>query len=73
MAAVQPWILMTEKIWTDEEKHAWLAAHGEGATHVVTFEPMFQIELCTPPGAPRPPDRTVRGRLGSTHEPGVLR
>ena len=49
MATVQPWIPMTEKIWTEEEKEAWLAEHGEGATHVVTFEPMYQIELCIPP------------------------
>jgi hypothetical protein len=49
MATVQPWIPMNEKTWTDEEKEAWLAAHGDGATHVVTFEPMYQIELCIPP------------------------
>jgi hypothetical protein len=49
MAIVQPWSPMTEKTWTEEEKEAWLAEHGEGATHVVTFEPMYQIELCIPP------------------------
>jgi hypothetical protein len=49
MATVQPWIPMTEKTWTDEEKEAWLAENGDGATHVVTFEPMYQIELCIPP------------------------
>ena len=57
MATVQPWIPMTEKIWTDEEKEAWLAAHGDGATHVVTFEPMYQIELCIPPW--EQPDRQI--------------
>jgi hypothetical protein len=49
MATVQPWIPMTEKIWTEEEKEVWLAAHGGEATHVVTFEPMYQIEMCIPP------------------------
>lgn len=49
MATVQPWIPMTEKVWTEEEKEAWLAAHGDEATHVVTFEPMYQIEMCIPP------------------------
>ena len=45
------------KDWTDEEKEAWLAAHGDGATHVVTFEPMYQIELCIPPW--EHPDRQI--------------
>ncbi len=50
MATLEPWIPMNDdKVWTDEEKKAWLADHGEGATHVVTFEPMFQIELRIPP------------------------
>jgi hypothetical protein len=49
MAIVEPCTPMTEKIWTEEEKEAWLAANGEGATHVVTFEPMYQIELRIPP------------------------
>jgi hypothetical protein len=57
MAAVQPCIPMTEKTWSDDEKEAWLAAHGEGATHVVTFEPMYQIELCIPPW--EHPDRQI--------------
>jgi hypothetical protein len=57
MAAVQPCIAMTEKAWTDEEKEAWLAAHGDRATHVVTFEPMYQIELCIPPW--EHPDRQI--------------
>ena len=57
MATVQPWIPMTEKIWTDEEKEAWLAEHGDGSTHVVTFEPMYQIEICIPPW--EHPDRKI--------------
>jgi hypothetical protein len=40
---------MNDKIWTEEEKQEWLVAHGGAATHVVTFEPMYQIELCIPP------------------------
>jgi hypothetical protein len=57
MAIVRPCIAMTENVWTDEEKAAWLAEHGEGATHVVTFEPMYQIELCIPPW--EHPDRQI--------------
>jgi hypothetical protein len=57
MATVQPWILMTDKMWTEEEKEAWLAEHGAGATHVVTFEPMYQIELRIPPW--EHPDRQI--------------
>ena len=50
MATVQPWTpIMNEKIWTEEEKQEWLAAHAAEPTHVVTFEPMFQIEVCIPP------------------------
>jgi hypothetical protein len=50
MATVQPWTpVMNEKIWTEEEKQDWLAAHGDEATHVVTFEPLYQIEVCVPP------------------------
>jgi hypothetical protein len=50
MATVQPWTpIMNEKIWTEEEKEEWLAAHCTEATHVVTFEPMYQIEVCIPP------------------------
>jgi len=41
--------MTVEKIWTEEEKQAWLASHGDAATHVVTFEPMYQIEVCIPP------------------------
>ena len=57
MDTVQARNPMTEKIWTEEEKAAWLAAHGDGATHVVTFEPMYQIELCIPPW--EHPDRQI--------------
>jgi hypothetical protein len=57
MATVQPWIPMTEKSWTDDEKEAWLADHGQEATHVVTFEPMYQVELCIPPW--EHPDRQI--------------
>jgi hypothetical protein len=50
MATVQPWTpIMNEKIWTEEERQEWLATHGDAATHVVTFEPMYQIEICVPP------------------------
>jgi len=57
MATVQPWIPMTEKIWTEGEKEEWLAAQAAGATHVVTFEPMYQIEVCIPPW--EHPDRQI--------------
>ena len=58
MATVQPWTpTMNEKIWTEEEKEEWLATHGEASTHVVTFEPMFQIEMCIPPW--EHPDRQI--------------
>ena len=50
MATLQQVVPMTnEKIWTDEEKKEWLAANGDTPTHVVTFEPMYQIEVCVPP------------------------
>lgn len=50
MAKTEPWTPMTnEKTWTEEEKLEWLAAHGATPTHVVTFEPMYQIEVCVPP------------------------
>jgi len=50
MATVPPWTpIMNEKSWTEEEKEEWLAAHGGTPTHVVTFEPMYQIEICVPP------------------------
>jgi len=41
--------MTVEKIWTEEEKQEWLASHRDAATHVVTFEPMYQIEVCIPP------------------------
>jgi hypothetical protein len=40
---------MSVRTWTEPDKEAWLAAHGDAATHVVTFEPMYQIEVCIPP------------------------
>lgn len=48
---------MHEKLWTEEEKQEWFATHGGEATHVVTFEPMYQIELCIPPW--EQPDRLI--------------
>ncbi len=64
MATVQPWIpttsepMDTERTnWSDEEKREWMATHGGDATHVVTFEPMYQIELCIPPW--EQPDRHI--------------
>jgi hypothetical protein len=49
--------MTVEKIWTEEEKQEWLAANGHAATHVVTFEPMYQIEVCIPPW--EQPDRQI--------------
>jgi hypothetical protein len=63
MATVQPWISTTsepmnsERIWSDDEKRQWMATHGSDPTHVVTFEPMYQIELCIPPW--EQPDRHI--------------
>ncbi len=58
MATVQPWTpIMNDKIWTEEEKALWLAEHGATATHVVTFEPMYQVEVCIPPW--EHPDRQI--------------
>jgi hypothetical protein len=48
---------MNERTWTEADKEAWLAAHGSAPTHVVTFEPMYQIELCIPPW--EHPDRQI--------------
>ena len=45
-----------------------VAAHGEAPTHVVTFEPMYQIELCIPPWEQPDRNRRVRRGLGSEHE-----
>jgi hypothetical protein len=50
MATVRQWTTMTnDKMWTEEEKAEWLAEYGDTPTHVVTFEPMYQIEVCVPP------------------------
>ncbi len=58
MATVQPWTpAMNEKMWTEEEKEQWLAAHGDAPTHIVTFEPLYQIEVCVPPW--EHPDRQI--------------
>jgi hypothetical protein len=40
---------MDDSIWTDERKQAWLDAQQGAPTHVVTFEPMYHVELCIPP------------------------
>ena len=75
MATVQPWApIMIERIWTQEEKDEWLAAHRDAPTHVVTFEPLYQIEVCIPPWEhARAPDRSVGRRLGQAHERGARR
>jgi hypothetical protein len=58
MATVQPGApMMTEKIWTEEEKEEWLDSHSSEPTHVVTFEPLYQIEVCIPPW--EQPDRQI--------------
>ena len=38
-----------DKLWTEEEKQEWLAAHAGEVTHFVAFEPVYQLELCIPP------------------------
>jgi hypothetical protein len=43
---------MDDSTWTEEAKREWLAAQCGAPTHVVTFEPMYQIELCIPPWEP---------------------
>ncbi len=48
---------MAEKIWSEEEKREWMSVHGGAATHVVTFEPLYQIEVCIPPW--EHPDRQI--------------
>jgi hypothetical protein len=48
---------MNERTWTQADKDAWLDAHGDAPTHVVTFEPMYRIELCIPPW--EQPDRQI--------------
>ena len=57
MASVQPWSPMTEKIWTEEEKEAWLAEHGEGVDargHLRADVPDRAVHPAL--GAPGPPD-----------------
>jgi hypothetical protein len=39
----------SDKVWSDEEKSEWLAAQNGQPTHVVTFEPLYQVEMCIPP------------------------
>jgi hypothetical protein len=46
-----------EANWSDEEKREWYAAHGGAPTHVVTFEPLYQVELCIHPW--EQPDRHI--------------
>jgi hypothetical protein len=43
---------MDDSTWTDATKRDWLAAQCGAPTHIVTFEPMYQIELCIPPWEP---------------------
>ena len=58
MTTVHPWVPTTvERIWSEEEKAEWLAANGAAPTHVVTFEPLYQIEVCIPPW--EQPDRRI--------------
>src|SRR5580700_2123835 len=58
MTTVHQWTPITnDKIWTEEEKAEWLAGHDGSPTHVVTFEPMYQIEVCIPPW--EQPDRQI--------------
>ena len=58
MASIQPWEpMMSDRIWTEEEKEEWLATHDGAPTHVVTFEPLYQIEVCIPPW--EHPDRQI--------------
>ena len=53
MATVPPY----ERMWAEEEKQAWLAAREGAATHVITFEPLYQVEVCIPPW--EHPDRQI--------------
>ncbi len=63
MATVQPWVptksrqMDDERHWSEQEKQEWLATHGGAPTHVVTFEPLYQVELCIPPW--EQPDRHI--------------
>jgi hypothetical protein len=50
MATLQPPAeMLNDRIWSDEQKSEWLAAHEGQPTHVVTFEPLYQVEVCIPP------------------------
>jgi hypothetical protein len=49
--------MTAKRIWSEEEKADWLAAKGTAPTHVVTFEPLYQIEVCIPPW--EQPDRQI--------------
>jgi hypothetical protein len=49
--------MTAERIWSEEEKADWLAANGAAPTHIVTFEPLYQIEVCIPPW--EQPDRHI--------------
>jgi len=48
---------MDDRVWSDEEKHEWMAVHGGTPTHVVTFGPLYQVEVCVPPWEQA--DRTI--------------
>ncbi len=80
MATVQPWTpIVNDRIWTEEEKQEWLAAHDSAPTHIVTFEPLYQIEVCIPPW--EHPDRQIArsavawgehmGRVFEDEQPGL--
>jgi hypothetical protein len=58
MATIEPLFQLTpQDPWSDQAKMEWLAAHGSTPTHVVTFEPLFQVEVCVPPW--ESPDRQI--------------
>jgi len=42
-------VMTGERAWSEEEKLEWLSAHAGTPTHVVTFEPLYQVEVCIPP------------------------
>ena len=48
---------MNDRIWSDQEKQEWLAANGATPTHVITFRPIYQVEVCVPPW--EQPDRKI--------------
>jgi hypothetical protein len=50
MDSIGGWSPVTaDKLWTEEEKQNWLAAHAGEVTHFIAYEPVFQLELCIPP------------------------